>query len=620
MSTITLFKEFIVGMTDYIAKHNSNYSVIESNLNYILGILTGQSGGDLAVPQGLKEIFDRNGLVGIGSYDFDEGTLTGPNYNLGVDPGAYWSGTAFLYKATVTTLSLAGRSTGTYYVYLDSGGAPALSDTVKDNTLRSFYWDASTHQVSNKQLYTGVSILFDGDDYADMLTSAAKSTTYTKVADRLEAIEQGQDVFSSYYAQDLPHSGLNFKYQAGKVRNDSTITDTPAGQVALTDNATSYVEVNPADGTVSANTTSFTSGRIPLYQVATAGGGIGTVSDKRTAAIAGTGGGGGGDGGHTQNTDTGTTADTFTIDRDAAGSPSGRAGIEVENGDDPNALLKFNRDTGHWQYSEDGGSSWKNLGEADLSLAAQQFTKFVSQENPPEVRTDTARGSSMDYESIDLTAYLGNPQFGVNAVVLRVFFNDAAPGVNTKVLFKKGGGVYSPATAFTVWSDESAGEQKPADLVVPLGGDDTVEFFVFASGPDTANLRVFLLGYFEEVYGVGTQEQTFTQSNIPCPANSQADLTFENFVNRGLVHYFKIEETSGLPANVYDVHLYADAAFSTLLYKVEGVIPGSDPFEDWLPFWVYDSGTERKLRLRIINHDSSQAGTFTISVMAEQFA
>jgi hypothetical protein len=51
---VTLFKVFIQGMTDYIAKHNSNYSVIESNLNYILGILTGQSGGDLAVPLGLN--------------------------------------------------------------------------------------------------------------------------------------------------------------------------------------------------------------------------------------------------------------------------------------------------------------------------------------------------------------------------------------------------------------------------------------------------------------------------------------------------------------------------------------------------------------------------------------
>ena len=618
MSTVSLFKAFVQGMTDYIAKHNANYSTIESNLNYILGILTGQTGGDLAVPQGLKEIFDRPGLVGIGSYDFNEGALSGPDYLLSVSGGAFWNGSDFLHKNVSTGVSFAGKATGTYYLYIDSGGTPAASDKVETNTVRTCHWDSATHVISDKQLYTGVAILFDGDDYADMLTSAVKSTTYTKVADRLEAIEQGQDVFSGYYAQDLPHSGLNFKYKAGKVRNDSVITDTPAGQAALTDNATNYVEVNPADGTVSANTTGFTSGRIPLYQVATAGGAVTTVTDKRTPAIAGTGGGGGG--GHTQGTDQGTTYPTFTIDSDASGSPTGWAGIEVENGDNPNAALKFNRDTGRWEYSEDGGASWSVLGEVNLSLAAQQFTKFVPLENPPEVHTDTARGSSIDYEPINLSSYLGTPQFGVNAVVLRVFFNDAAPGVNTKVFFKKGGGAYSPATAFTVWSDESDGEQKPADLVVPLGDENTVEFFVFASGSDTANLRVFLLGYFEEVYGVGTQEKIISQSNIPCPANSQANLTYENFVNRGLVHYFKIEETSGLPTNVYDIHIYADSGFSTLLYKVEGVIPGSDPFEDWLPFWVYDAGMERKLRVRIINHDLSQAGTFTISVQAEQFA
>jgi hypothetical protein len=615
--SVTLFKEFVVGMTDYIAKHNANYGAIETNLNYILGVLTGQSSGELAVPLGLREILDRKGIIGIGSYDFNEGMLSGPGYNLAVAAGAYWSGTTFLSKTGSSNVSMAGKATDTWYLYLDASGSPAVSSRVQNNTIRSFDYNATTHVVSNKQIYTGVAVLFDGDDYADMLTSAAKSKTFIRVADRLEEIEAGQDVFSGYYAQDLPHSGLNFKYQAGKVRNDSAITDTPAGQVALTDNATNYVEVNPADGTVSTNTSGFTSGKIPLYQVATSGGSISTVADKRTPAIAGAGGGGGG---HTQGTDQGTTYPTFTVDSDAAGSPTGRAGIEVENGDDPNAMLKFNRDTGRWEYSEDGGASWKVLGEADLSLGAQEFSKFVPGEDPPEVYYEAGRGSSADYETIDLTAYLGSTQFGVSAALLRVFFRDASPGVNTKVLFRKGGGPQSPATAFTVWSDESDAERKAADLVVPLGDGDAVDFYVFASGADTATLQVFLLGYFEEVYGVGTQEKTFTQSNIPCPANSQVDLTFENFVNRGLVHYFRIEETSGLPANVYDVHLYADAAFSTLLYKVEGVIPGSDPFEDWLPFWVYDSGTERKLRLRIINHDLSQAGTFAITLKAEQFA
>jgi hypothetical protein len=244
----------------------------------------------------------------------------------------------------------------------------------------------------------------------------------------------------------------------------------------------------------------------------------------------------------------------------------------------------------------------------------------VPLEDPPEVYYEANRGPSSDYESLDLTSYLGSPQFGVKAVLLRVFFRDTSPGAGTKVLLRKGGGPFSPATAFTVWSDESADEPKPADLIIPLGDGDDVDFFVYASGSDTATLQVFLLGFFEVIYGVGTQEKTLNHSGLEVPAGTTQDFTLENFCNRGLAHYLKVEETSGNPVNVYDLHLCADAAFSTLLYKVEGVIPGSGPFEDWLPFWVHDAGAERKLRVRIVNHDASQAGTYSLTVKAEQFA
>ena len=82
--SVSLFKAFVQGMTDYIVKHNANYALIETNLNYLLGMVTGQAGGDISVPPGLKEVFDRKGLIGIGSYGFNAGTLTGPSYNLAV--------------------------------------------------------------------------------------------------------------------------------------------------------------------------------------------------------------------------------------------------------------------------------------------------------------------------------------------------------------------------------------------------------------------------------------------------------------------------------------------------------------------------------------------------------
>ena len=88
--------------------------------------------------------------------------------------------------------------------------------------------------------------------------------------------------------------------------------------------------------------------------------------------------------------------------------------------------------------------------------------------------------------------------------------------------------------------------------------------------------------------GVGTQEKTISRSNIQVDAGATLDLTIDAFCNRGLVHSFQIEQTGGLATNVYDIHLYADGAFATLLYKIEGIIPGT-PFEDFLPFWVYDA-------------------------------
>lgn len=615
---VTLFKNFVAGMTDYMAKHNANYTTIEDKLNYILSMLTGQSGGDLSVPVGLQEIFDRAGIIGIGSYDFSEGALAGPGYNLGVNSGAYWSGTTFLHKTTSTSLSMSGRATGTWYIYLDGSGAPALSDSAKADTVRQFHWDSGAHVVSAKALYQEISVLFDGDDFADCLDSAARNKSFTKLADRLEEIEQLLGAMIGFYAYDHAE-GLNFYYKGGKVRNDSVISTTPDGHVALTDNATNYVEVDPATGIVARTTSGFTSGKIPLFQVAAANGALTVITDLRTWTTAGTGGGGGG--GHTQNTDVGTTADEYEIDRDAAGTPTGRAGLKVNNGNDPAGYLKYNRDTNRWEYSNDGGDSWWALGEVDLSLAAQQFTKYVPQDDPPLVYSEVERGGTLGeaYELIDLTDYLGAPQFGVNAVVLRVFFRDSAPGIGTKVMFKKGGGAASPATAFTVWSDESDAEQKAADLIIPLGDDRTAEFFMFASGADTAGLAVYLLGFFEEVMGVGTQEKTISRSNIQVGAGATVELTIDAFCNRGLVHYFKIAETGGQATNVYDVHLYADAGFSVLLYKVENIVPGT-PFEDYLPFWIYDQLAGRHLRVRIVNRDALHQGTYSLDIKAEQFA
>jgi hypothetical protein len=76
-------------------------------------------------------------------------------------------------------------------------------------------------------------------------------------------------------------TGLVWGYKGGLFRLDSTVTTVSAGTIALTDDATNYIEIDPSDGLVKKNTTSFTSGRIPIRTVLTASGSQTTSTDKR---------------------------------------------------------------------------------------------------------------------------------------------------------------------------------------------------------------------------------------------------------------------------------------------------------------------------------------------------
>lgn len=187
--TVTLFKDWTTAQTDYIQRLIGNSTDAETALNDLYNRVAALGGGVASVPLVLQELFDRTGLIGVGSYDFSEGVLTGPDYNLSVAKGAFWNGSTLYRRTSATTIAMSGNPTGTYYLTLDGAGYPSVVDTADATTVRQFEWDADTHTISAKALYTGINILIDGDDYADCLTSAVKGTTYTKLADRLEDIE-----------------------------------------------------------------------------------------------------------------------------------------------------------------------------------------------------------------------------------------------------------------------------------------------------------------------------------------------------------------------------------------------------------------------------------------------
>ncbi len=93
------------------------------------------------------------------------------------------------------------------------------------------------------------------------------------------------------------HVGLDFAYHPGRVWDGSALTLVPGGTVSLADDDTNYVEVDPADGSVSANVVGFTAGLLPLFEVDTAAGVIDEVRPRQVfLAAAGSGGGGDGNG------------------------------------------------------------------------------------------------------------------------------------------------------------------------------------------------------------------------------------------------------------------------------------------------------------------------------------
>ncbi|MBS1729854.1 MAG: hypothetical protein JSS67_03650 [Bacteroidetes bacterium] len=92
----------------------------------------------------------------------------------------------------------------------------------------------------------------------------------------------------SWGYRETGSSGLIFAYYGGPAWNGTTYTSIADGTVTLTASATNYVERTVA-GAVSANTSAWTAGRLPLYLVTTSGSVVTGIVDQRTGLQALTG-------------------------------------------------------------------------------------------------------------------------------------------------------------------------------------------------------------------------------------------------------------------------------------------------------------------------------------------
>src|SRR5262245_54580198 len=139
MPAPTLFKTFAMAMTDFIAKHNNNYTLIEAALvDLYQQVLAGMGEGAMLT----LDAFDRVGIVGAASYRLDLDTYPGgalidigrrPAFNAALgdkNVSVAWINAGGLMRVQLsgdTTLNAAPITAGlpkTIYVGIPSTGVP----------------------------------------------------------------------------------------------------------------------------------------------------------------------------------------------------------------------------------------------------------------------------------------------------------------------------------------------------------------------------------------------------------------------------------------------------------------------------------------------------------------
>lgn len=106
----------------------------------------------------------------------------------------------------------------------------------------------------------------------------------TAINENFEAVEPA-GLFGINWSESV---GLVFAYIGGILSVDGVLTSIAGATVALTASSTNYLEATRA-GVVSANTTGYTAGRIPIGTAVTSTEGITTWTDNRSFAAATTG-------------------------------------------------------------------------------------------------------------------------------------------------------------------------------------------------------------------------------------------------------------------------------------------------------------------------------------------
>ena len=564
----------LAGDTTYIAKHNANYVTIKAAIEALQSI-TG--GGSSSSAGGIQEIFDRNGVIGKDSYLTT--VNSGDDKKVDVAAGAFFNnGTLSYLKSTnIIVLDFTGKSVATYYITLGaSTGAPTIETSQTSYSVYSVDWDGAALVANDITLITD--ILFDGDDYQDVLDGGPLGGPYESLAERLDDIE------NNIGGAGTGTSSLSWTLRQGYGGTPDD-GDTALWQVERGTEADVAIRWNEQ-----ANKWQFTND--------------GSTWDDIPTGASGSA--------------TGTNETTWSVDEDNAGSAV-ETRVRFAGGSDDDVIIRATA-ARELQFSLDNGATWHDFAGADGFNVGGGVTNRAYYKNvEAQVVNANNLSDSVSWQNVDLTADFTEKSGSelVVAALLRVFYHDSAPNVDSRVRFRKEGIVETPDQQAAVYAYDTAVQPAPEYITVPVSSGGAIEYWVEASGASTANLDVYLVGYIVELTGTGTQKVNFTAGAMV--VNQSTSQTFDKLVwlDRGLVWFFQISQ-AGMTAGTFDVEIYADDGFTILLYKAINITYDTT-YQDRLPWFYEDEDASTELHIKIINNGTDD-GTFTAVFKAERFA
>lgn len=174
----------LVGETNYITKHNNNYSKIKNAVDTLEGDVLSLS----------------EQLAGAGAdafnllFGFNTGVFKDTSYvpvasgsTLTVSSGYAWRPDLqqVVGKVDSTDISFSGQGSNTYYIDIGNDGVPVRSTALGVASVYSLLWNGSSFSAITRLF----PVIWAQADWAQAQTSTALSTTFGALGARLDAIE-----------------------------------------------------------------------------------------------------------------------------------------------------------------------------------------------------------------------------------------------------------------------------------------------------------------------------------------------------------------------------------------------------------------------------------------------